>query len=92
MKKSVKPLLKRVEIRRSSRKARPTESPLIEIKNQDAFEFLTSLKPSSVDLFVSSPPYCIGKSYEKSMDTADFIRMHERLAPLLVKALKDGGK
>jgi adenine-specific DNA-methyltransferase len=33
----------------------------------------------------------MGKAYETSMDTADFISMHERLAPLLVRALKNGG-
>jgi adenine-specific DNA-methyltransferase len=33
----------------------------------------------------------MGKAYETSIDTADFMNMHERLAPLLVRALKDGG-
>jgi adenine-specific DNA-methyltransferase len=33
----------------------------------------------------------MGKPYETSIDTADFLKMHEQLAPLLVRALKDGG-
>jgi len=33
----------------------------------------------------------MGKAYETSVDTADFIDMHERLAPLLMNALKNGG-
>jgi hypothetical protein len=88
-----RPLLKRQEIRRSAEKTEKT-APIassIQIKKQDAFEFLTGLEPGSVDLLVSSPPYCMGKAYETSINTADFISMHERLAPLLVRALKDGG-
>ena len=90
MRSKSRPLLKRLEIRRSSEK---TVSPAssIRIKRQDAFEFLADLEPESVSLLVSSPPYCMGKAYETSIDTADFIAMHERLAPLLVRALKNGG-
>ncbi|MGA8614985.1 MAG: site-specific DNA-methyltransferase [Xanthobacteraceae bacterium] len=57
----------------------------------DAFDFLSKLDPGSVDLIVSSPPYCMGKSYDKSDNVQDFIADHQRLAPLLVRALKDGG-
>jgi hypothetical protein len=76
-----RPLLKRQEIRRSAEKTEKT-APIassIQIKKQDAFEFLTGLEPGSVDLLVSSPPYCMGKAYETSINTADFISMHERL-------------
>ena len=72
----------------------PTESPskpLIEIKKQDAFKFLAALDAGSIDLIISSPPYCMGKVYESSINTADFLEMHERLAPLLARALKNGG-
>jgi adenine-specific DNA-methyltransferase len=58
---------------------------------QDAFKFLAKLKPGSVDLFVSSPPYCMGKEYDTSISIDDFIADHKKLAPLLVRALKDGG-
>jgi hypothetical protein len=33
----------------------------------------------TADLIVSSPPYCIGKAYETSVNTSDFVAMHERL-------------
>jgi adenine-specific DNA-methyltransferase len=63
----------------------------IRLELQDAFEFLSQLKPGSIDLIVSSPPYCMGKEYDTSGRVEDFIVDHERLAPLLVNALKDGG-
>jgi adenine-specific DNA-methyltransferase len=82
--------LKQQEVRRSRPKRKATTS-LIQITKQDALKFLAALKPASADLIVSSPPYCMGKAYDTSINTADFIEMHERLAPLLVRALKDGG-
>jgi adenine-specific DNA-methyltransferase len=63
----------------------------VRLKLQDAFEFLTELERGSVDLIVSSPPYCMGREYDTSNRVEDFIADHERLAPLLVAALKDGG-
>jgi len=83
-------LLKRQDIRKS-KPAQLSIKPLAEIKQQNAFEFLAQQKAGSADLIVSSPPYCMGKAYEKSVKTSDFIEMHERLAPLLVRALKPGG-
>lgn len=64
---------------------------MIDIRHQDAFEFLTELEPESIDLIVSSPPYCMGKEYEKSFHVSDFIEAHERLAPLLSRVLRKGG-
>jgi adenine-specific DNA-methyltransferase len=63
----------------------------IRLELQDAFEFLSQLQPGSVDLIVSSPPYCMGKEYDTSGRVEDFVVDHERLAPLLANALKDGG-
>jgi adenine-specific DNA-methyltransferase len=63
----------------------------VHLQVQDAFKFLTKLKPGSVDLIVSSPPYCMGKEYDTSISIKDFIADHRKLAPLLVRALKDGG-
>ena len=85
-----RPLLKLQELRRS-RPQVPAIVPSIQMNKQDALEFLAELQPGSVDLFASSPPYCIGKAYETSTNTVDFVDMHKRLAPLLVRALKDGG-
>jgi hypothetical protein len=63
----------------------------VRLETQDAFKFLAKLKPASVDLIVSSPPYCMGKEYDTSTSLDDFIADHEKLAPLLVRILKDGG-
>lgn len=57
----------------------------------DAINFLSHLDPGSVDMFVSSPPYFMGKEYDTSAKVADFVQIHERLAPLLVRALKGTG-
>ena len=82
-------LVKRADVRQSARLKK--RKPHIVIRLQDAFEFLGNLKPGSVDLFVSSPPYCMGKEYENSIDARDFLKIHTKLAPLLMRALRDGG-
>jgi adenine-specific DNA-methyltransferase len=81
---------------RPSKQGKDPRSPAqrkvsIRLEVQDAFEFLAKLKPGSVDLIVSSPPYCMGKAYDRSRSVTDFVADHERLAPLLVRALKNGG-
>jgi len=63
----------------------------VRLETEDAFKFLRKLRPSSVDLIISSPPYCMGKEYDKSLNVEDFIADHFRLSPLLVRALKKGG-
>ncbi len=69
----------------------PQKRASIQVKCQDAFKFLAKLRPGSVDLIVSSPPYCMGKAYDTSGSVKDFIADHEKLAPLLVRALRPGG-
>jgi adenine-specific DNA-methyltransferase len=81
--------------RASRRKQEPKGSKRgrerIKLEYQDALLFLARLKPGSVDLIVSSPPYFMGKEYDTSLKIEDFIAAHERIAPLLVRALKAGG-
>jgi adenine-specific DNA-methyltransferase len=77
------------QAKQTPKKQRNSVSVRLEV--QDAFKFLAKLKPGSVDLIVSSPPYCIGKEYDTSISIDDFIADHKKLAPLLVRALKDGG-
>ena len=87
-----RPKLQRVDVKKSSkRKAKSLDRLHARLELQDAFEFLRQLEPGTVDLIVSSPPYCMGKEYETSVSIDDFIADHRRLAPLLVRALKDGG-
>ena len=67
------------------------KTPKTKLLLADAFDFLGSLKPNSVDLIVSSPPYFMGKEYDTSMKLEDFVEHHKRLLPLLFRVLKPGG-
>ena len=83
--------------RLSARKTRPRVKDKVptktghKLKTQDAFKFLKALEPSSVDLIISSPPYCMGKEYDTSNSIDQFMKDHRKLAPLLSKALEPGG-
>lgn len=57
----------------------------------DARHLLRSLPDKSVDLTVTSPPYCIGKEYESSTKVGDFIETHLAILPEIVRVTKDGG-
>ena len=58
----------------------------------DCFSLLDEIPDSSVDLVITSPPYCIGKSYEnKSDDLEVFRQRHLDIFPQIVRILKDGG-
>jgi len=57
----------------------------------DAIDLVGSLKSASVDLIVTSPPYCIGMPYETSRSVDDFIRLHDVLLPECARVLRPGG-
>ncbi len=57
----------------------------------DCHSLLKAIPPGSIDLIVSSPPYFMGKDYDRSSKVEDFEYQHEELAPLLNRALRDGG-
>lgn len=57
----------------------------------DSLEVLKRFPDSSVDLIFSSPPYCIGKSYESTRSAVDFVRTHTAIVPELLRLLKPGG-
>lgn len=57
----------------------------------DCAELLGSLPDESVDLVLTSPPYCMGKVYEKHTKAEDFIKNHESILPEIVRVTKDGG-
>ncbi|MES2253450.1 MAG: DNA methyltransferase [Pseudomonadota bacterium] len=63
----------------------------VKILNGDACDFFESLEPNSVDLIVTSPPYFMGKEYDRSSSPEDFIEEHRKIFPLAVRALKKGG-
>lgn len=64
---------------------------VISIIRKDAFEFLSDLPSNSVDLIISSPPYCMGKEYDTFSTIEDFAEVHEGLRDHLVRVLKRGG-
>lgn len=64
----------------------------VTIYNGDCLDLLKSLPDESVDLIISSPPYCIGKSYEDPHDdTETFKNQHIRIFNDLYRCLKVGG-
>ena len=57
----------------------------------DCHSLLADLPEGSASLIVSSPPYFMGKEYDRSARCEDFEREHRKLAPLLSRALRPGG-
>lgn len=62
-----------------------------ELHRRDALKFLKSLPEEHVDLLVTSPPYCIGKAYERTADVRDFVKEHDRVLEEIVRVIKPGG-
>lgn len=57
----------------------------------DCAELLRSMPDESVDLVLTSPPYCIGKAYEDKTKAEDFLKDHEAILPEIVRVTKIGG-
>lgn len=56
-----------------------------------AAALVKQLPDSSVSLVITSPPYCMGKEYEKSVSPTDFLAAHRALLPEIARVLKPGG-
>src|ERR1043166_696867 len=55
-------------------------------------EVLLAAQPdNSIDLIVTSPPYCMGMEYDKYTTTDDFLREHRAILPEVARVLKPGG-
>lgn len=53
---------------------------------------LAAMDDMSVDVTITSPPYCIGKAYEsESTTTTDFIKTQKEILPEVVRVTKQGG-
>ena len=61
------------------------------IYHADSSEFLKSLPDESVDLFFTSPPYNIGKEYEKILPMADYLEWSERWIKEVYRSTKEMG-
>lgn len=53
--------------------------------------FLPKIAAKSVQLIVTSPPYNIGKSYEKRKSLHDYLSEQQKVITELARVLKDGG-
>jgi adenine-specific DNA-methyltransferase len=59
--------------------------------NNDCNRVLKVLPDESIDLTVTSPPYFMGKEYDKSTKIEDFIEAHRLMLPELLRITKQGG-
>ena len=57
----------------------------------DCMELVRRMPDESVDLTITSPPYCMGKEYEKSRSVEDFVAAHELILPEIVRITREGG-
>jgi DNA modification methylase len=59
--------------------------------NDDRMKLLKKLKDNSVQLIITSPPYNIGKSYEKRIPLNEYIEQQEETLIECYRVLKDKG-
>lgn len=57
----------------------------------DCLKLLKKIPNRSIDLIVSSPPYFMGKEYDRSLSVDDFKAAHKLMAPEFARILKPGG-
>ena len=71
----------------------PKPVPDYAVFNGDVEEFLDSLSPDAThfDLVATSPPYNIGKSYEKRTGLDEYMSWQSRVIEKIVSRLKPGG-
>ena len=68
------------------------ESNKVTLFNGDCRELLKRLPDESVDLVVTSPPYCMGKAYEDPHDDLEtFKKQHQDIFNDLYRVVKPGG-
>lgn len=68
------------------------ESNKLTLFNGDCSKLLKTIPSNSVDLIITSPPYCIGKAYEDPSDDIEtFKKQHEDIFVDLYRVLKTGG-
>ena len=68
------------------------ESNRVTLHNGDCIDLLRKLPDESVDLVVTSPPYCMGKAYEDPKDDMDtFRKLHTDIFNELYRVVKIGG-
>lgn len=68
-----------------------TPENLIHLHHGDCRTLLASLKDESIDLVVTSPPYNIGKEYEKRLNIDDYIKQLDEIIAECIRVLKPTG-
>ena len=64
----------------------------VTLHHGDCVKLLKSIPDAAVDLIVTSPPYCMGKPYERQSDDLKvFLHKHKKILPEIYRVLKDGG-
>jgi len=67
-------------------------SALATVFHGDSLQLVKAIPDGMLDLTISSPPYCMGKEYEKrSSSVDDFIDAHRSILPEIVRATAEGG-
>jgi len=61
------------------------------LSQRDCLAFIKTIPSESIDLTITSPPYCMGKKYDHSRDYADFESLHKKLIPEVFRVTKKGG-
>jgi adenine-specific DNA-methyltransferase len=57
----------------------------------DTLDFLQTLPPNVISLSISSPPYNLGKVYEKKVDIEEYLLQQKPVIAELVRTLRDDG-
>ena len=61
------------------------------IINADCYKSMKSISRNSVQLIITSPPYNIGKEYEKKISFSNYLKDQEKILRECVRILKDKG-
>jgi adenine-specific DNA-methyltransferase len=57
----------------------------------DCLDLLRTIPSNSINLTVTSPPYCMGKEYERRDRLQHFVQAHLRILPEIIRVTKKGG-
>jgi len=68
-----------------------TKNRNVILYNGDCLQLIKELPSNIIDLTITSPPYCMGKDYDKSRNIDDFIKQHKIILPEIIRLTKTGG-
>jgi len=61
------------------------------LNNDSCYDFVKTIPDKSVSLVITSPPYNIGKKYEKKTSLKDYYQNQEQIIDECVRILADDG-